>query len=103
MIKTMTEVDRTGLALNVVQEYIQNHLYNPYDYEISVDVDEDDECTRFVISTEKWSMDFEPENKSLVFNGDRIDYKEFDQIKEIRDNGDKILCMYNNVLEKNKK
>ena len=98
-----TIVDKTKYALKEVQKYIQNELYNPYNYEISVELDEDDECTRFVISTEKWSMDFEPENKSLMFNGDRIDCKEFDQIKEIRDNGDRILNMFNNVLEKNKK
>lgn len=94
-----TIVDKTKYALKEVQEYIQNQLYNPYNYEISVDIDEDDEVTRFVISTEKWSMYFEPENKSLVFNGDRIDCKEFDQIKEIRDNGDRILNMFNKVLE----
>ena len=32
----MTEEQKKENALKTVQEYIQNQLYNPYNYEISV-------------------------------------------------------------------
>lgn len=85
-------------ALKRVQEYIQNQLYNPYNYEISVWYD--DENNYFEINTDKWSMDLEPLDKRLCFNGDGIDSKEFDQIMEIRDNGITILSIYNREMER---
>lgn len=84
----------------IVQEFIQDKLYNPYNYEFSVCIsDIEDGHPTFEISTDKWSMDFDPYHKSLCFNGDGIDSKEFDQIKEIRDNGDTILSIYNRVMK----
>lgn len=61
-------------------------MYNPYNYEISVWYDDEDNT--FNISTDKWSMDyFDPINKRLCFNGDGFNSEEFDQIMKIRDKG----------------
>jgi hypothetical protein len=85
-------------ALKSVQDYIQNKLYNPYNYEISVWYD--DEFNYFEISTDKWSMDLYPMDKRLCFNGDGIDSKEFDQIMGIRDNKDTIWSIYNREMRR---
>ena len=60
---------KQGVTLYYFTHYIQNQLYNPYNYEISVWYDDEDNT--FNISTDKWSMDyFDPINKRLCFNGD---------------------------------
>jgi len=87
-------------VLMIVQEFIQNQLYNPYNYEFSVGISDIEEYPTFEISTEKWSMDFDPHKKRLCFNGDGIDSREFDQIKEIRDNGDTILSIFNREMKR---
>ena len=95
----MTEEKKKENALKTVQEYIQNQLYNPYNYEISVWYDDEDNT--FNISTDKWSMDFfDPINKRLCFNGDGFNSEEFDQIMEIRDKGETILSIYNREMER---
>ncbi len=95
----MTEEQKKENALKTVQEYIQNQLYNPYNYEISVWYDDEDNT--FNISTDKWSMDyFDPINKRLCFNGDGFNSEEFDQIMEIRDKGETILSIYNREMER---
>ena len=93
----MRTEEKKEKALKTVQEYIQSQLYNPYNYEISVWYDDEDNT--FNISTDKWSMDFfDPIKKRLCFNGDGFNSEEFDQIKEIRDNGEKILSLYNKEM-----
>ena len=96
----MKRDNREMEALVKVQEFIQNKLYNPYNYEFCVWCTSgiEDGHPSFVINTDKWSMDFEPYHKRLCFNGDGIDSKEFDQIKEIRDNGEIILSIFNKEM-----
>ena len=95
----MTEEQKKENALKTVQEYIQNQLYNPYNYEISVWYDDEDNT--FNISTDKWSMDFfDPITKRLCFNGVGFNGEEFDQIMKIRDKGETILSIYNREMER---
>ena len=91
--------DKQEKALMMIQEYIENQLNNPHNLHVYVCiVYEEDGYPTFEINTDMWSMDFNPHNKSLCFNGDGIDSRGFDQIKEIRDNGDTILSIYNRVM-----
>ena len=91
--------DRQEKALMVIQEYIENQLYNPHNFDVSVGIlGEENGHPTFEINTDLWSMDFNPHNKKLCFNGDGIDSRGFDQIKEIRDNGETILSIYNREM-----
>lgn len=78
--------------VDTLQGYIEEKIYNPYDYQIVIQVTEDE---KILIMSDSWVVLLDHNKGSFMFSGECLSYYDIDMIKDIRDSYGEIYSVYN--------
>lgn len=99
MVCTYDVWKRKKRVFKEIQDYVTNHLYNPYketDWDI-ITVSERDGYLRIYDTSIFVCIGLE--KGDFILDTEDMNYKDIDQVQDIRDHKDIILSMYNNVIK----